>query len=155
MQQHFPYESIKVLDTGKIPTQHTSDDSYYAVIDITLREGKRHAVRRIINNATGSIRVCYLSRIAVEGLEGMYVVIKPNSIAEACEGFLPADGARHCMDVPQGRMLDHLSVCENDYTGDDTNKYPIVLHPGNVIELQKEDVDRIFAAVAERKDYIG
>ena len=143
-QQHFPYESVKVLDAGKIPTQHSSDDSYYAVIDITLREGKRHAVRRIINNATGSIRVCYLSRISVEGLEGTYDVIKPNSIIDAYElGFLPVDGARHCMDVPQGRMLDHPSVCENDDAGQ--REYPIVLHPGNVIELQEEDVDRIFA----------
>ena len=148
--QHFPYESIKVLNAGKIPTQHSSDDSYYAVIDIILREGKRHAVRRIINNATGSIRVCYLSRIAVEGLEGIYDVIKPKSIIDAYElGFLPVDGARHCMDVPQGRMLDHPSDCENDDAGQ--REYPIILHPGNVIELQKEDVDRIFAL---RKEYI-
>ena len=149
-QQQFPYESIKVLNAGKIPTQHSSDDSYYAVIDIILREGKRHAVRRIINNATGSIRVCYLSRIAVEGLEGIYDVIKPKSIIDAYElGFLPVDGARHCMDVPQGRMLDHPSDCENDDAGQ--REYPIILHPGNVIELQKEDVDRIFAL---RKEYI-
>jgi len=143
-QQHFPYESIKVLDAGKIPTQHSSDDSYYAVIDIILREGKRHAVRRIINNATGSIRVRYLSRIAVEGLEGIYDVIRPNSIIDAYElGFLPVDGARHCMDLPQGRMLDHPSDCENG--GQDRKIYPIVLHPGNVKELKKEDVDRIFS----------
>ena len=144
-QQQFPYESIKVLDAGKVPTQHTSDDSYYAVIDITLREGKRHAVRRIINNATGSIRVCFLSRIAVEGLEGTYDVIKPKSIIDAYElECLPVDGARHCIDVPQGRMLDHPSDCENDDNAGQ-REYPIVLHPGNVIELQKEDVDRIFA----------
>jgi len=143
-QQHFPYESIKVLDAGKIPTQHSSDDSYYAVIDVILREGKRHAVRRIINNATGSIRVCYLSRLSVEGLEGTYDVIKPYSIIDACElECLPVDGARHCMNVPQGKMLDHPST--NDNGGQDRKIYPIILHPGNVIELQKEDVDRIFA----------
>jgi len=148
-QQHFPYESIKVLDAGKLPTQHTSDDSYYAVIDIILREGKRHAVRRIINNATGSIRVCYLSRIGIEGLEDIYDVIKPYSINDAYElECLPVDGARHCMDVPQGKMLDHPST--ND-RGQDRKIYPIILHPGNVIELPKEDVDRIFAL---RKEYI-
>ena len=149
---NFPYDSCTVLDAGRLPSQNSSDDSYYALVDIVLHEGKRHAVRRIISNA-GRIRVCYLSRIAVEGLEGIYDVTKPNSIEEANDmGFLPIDGQRHCKAVHTGKLLFHSP---QDQIGNEVNDimnntscreyYPLLLQPGNVIELRESDVDRIFA----------
>ena len=149
---HFPYDSCTVLDAGRLPSQNSSDDSYYALVDIVLREGKRHAVRRIISNA-GRIRVCYLSRIAVEGLEGIYDVTKPNSIEEANDmGFLPIDGQRHCKAVHTGKLLFHSP---QDRIGNEVNDimnntscreyYPLLLQPGSAIELRESDVDRIFA----------
>ena len=141
---HFPYDSCTVLDAGRLSSQHASDDSYYALVDIVLREGKRHAVRRIISNA-GRIRVCYLSRIDVEGLEDIHDVTKPNSIIEAHDmGFLPIDGQRHCKTVHTGKLLYYSS---QEYIGKkvDDMKNPILLQPGNVIELRESDVDRIFA----------
>ena len=103
-------------------------------------------MRRIISNA-GRIRVCYLSRIAVEGLEGIYDVTKPNSIEEANDmGFLPIDGQRHCKAVHTGKLLFH-SHQEHKNVGNEVDgmKYPILLQPGSVIELRESDVDRIFA----------
>ncbi len=125
---HFPFEQCNVLDVGKLPSQHSSDGSYYALIDLVLREGKRHAVRRICKNA--QLRVCYLSRISVEGLDGRYEVVKPDSIAEAeRNGFIP--GGRHRDVVLNGKLISRL-----DYTN---------LHSGHVVELSDSDVDRIFA----------
>lgn len=69
---YFTYKSCHVHDVGQLDTQHSSDDSYYALIDLVLQEGKRHAVRRIIKNASTTsttaggcgggtaLRVCYL-----------------------------------------------------------------------------------------------
>lgn len=146
---HFPFESCDVLDAGKLPSQHASDDSYYALVDLVLREGKRHAVRRIIKNAGGQLRVCYLSRIAVEGLMSidndgvtmMYDVAKPNTIVEAREmGFLLEDGERHQKIVPSGKLL-----LRPDSSGcTDGNDCPLLLHPGNVVELRECDIDGIF-----------
>mmetsp|Transcript_25964 Transcript_25964/g.40894 ORF Transcript_25964/g.40894 Transcript_25964/m.40894 type:complete len:220 (-) Transcript_25964:724-1383(-) len=150
----FPYESCRVLDVGKLPSQHPSDDSYHALIDLVLREGKRHAVRRIIKNS-GSLRVRYLSRVAVEGLEGAYNAVKPVSIAEAWErGFLP--GGRHRTMVPAGKLVARLS-CGGDRVGSDEdcranvdvrsgdNSTMALLQTENLIELRWSDVDRIFA----------
>lgn len=128
---HFPFESCHVLDFGKLPSQHTSDDSYYALIDLILCEGKRHAVRRICKNA--QLRVCYLSRISVEGLDGHYDVVKPESIAEAySNGFIP--GGRHRDVVLDGKLIPR-SDCKDK----------TLLHSGHIVELRDCDVDRIFA----------
>ncbi|KAL3809558.1 hypothetical protein ACHAXA_001832 [Cyclostephanos tholiformis] len=144
---HFMYESCRVLDVGRLTTQHPSDDSYYALVDLALREGKRHEVRRIIKNATAPVggggggggrtmRVCYLSRIAVEGLA--FSVVKPESLIEAQEmGFLPADGGdgeRHRRGVPTGKL-----VPRND------DESSMLLHRGHMVELSGPDVDRIFS----------
>lgn len=140
-QPHFPFESCIVHDVGKLPTQHSSDDSYYALVDIVLREGKRHAVRRIIKNA--GMRVCYLSRISVEGLDSQsyYDVVKPDSIAEAEErGFLP--GGRHRTVVQEGKLM---------FRHEHDDEYSCILHPGHVMELTDLNVDRIFAL---RKDVV-
>ena len=137
IEPHFPYESCTIIDAGKLPTQHTSDDRYYALVDLVLAEGKRHAVRRIIKNAGSMMRVVYLSRIAVEGLEGIYDVVKPTTISEAQEmGFLPVDGKKHRMEVPTGKLLLH-----SDYKQSNSS---ILLNPGDMIELREYDVDRIF-----------
>ncbi|KAL7526090.1 hypothetical protein ACHAWF_001627 [Thalassiosira exigua] len=128
----FPYESCKVLDAGKLPSQHTSDDSYYAIVKIILREGKRHAIRRLIKHAGGGLRVCYLSRVAIEGLEGVYTVAKPQSIVEAQAGKVLPDNEDQT--VAPAAMMSPI----NDGNG------PIMLHPGHVIELRGCDVDRIF-----------
>jgi pseudouridine synthase len=137
---HFTYESCRVLDAGRLPTQHPSDDSYYALADLVLREGKRHAVRRIIKNASvrggrgGTLRVCYLSRIGVEGLA--CGVVKPESLIEAqAMGFLPVDGERHRKEVPAGKLV----------LGDDDDYRSMLLHPGHLVELSGCDVDTIFA----------
>jgi len=129
---HFPFESCNVLDVGKLPSQHSSDDSYYALIDLELREGKRHAVRRICKNA--QLRVCYLSRISVEGLDdGQYDVVKPESMEEAHNnGFVP--GGRHRDTVLNGELIS----CSK-------TQGISVLHSGHVVELRDCDVDRIFA----------
>jgi pseudouridine synthase len=129
---HFPFESCTVLDVGKLPSQHSSDDSYYALIDLVLCEGKRHAVRRICKNA--QLRVCYLSRISVEGLDdGQFDVVKPDSIAEAhSNGFIP--GGRHRDVVLNGKLISRSN-----------NQGVSVLHSGHVVELRDCDVDRIFA----------
>jgi len=150
----FPYESCRVLDVGKLPSQHPSDDSYHALIDLVLREGKRHAVRRIIKNS-GSLRVRYLSRVEVEGLEGAYNAVKPETIAEAWErGLLP--GGRHRTMVPAGKLV-FRSNCGGDRFGSDEDcranadvrsgddSTMALLQPGNVMELRRSDVDRIFA----------
>ena len=119
-----------------------------------LREGKRHAVRRIIKNS-GSLQVRYLSRVAREGLEGTYNAVKPVSITKACErGFLP--GGRHQTMVPAGKLAVCSSCGGNRFdsnedcraiadvrSGDDSTM--ALLQPGNVMELRWSDVDRIFA----------
>jgi pseudouridine synthase len=133
---HFIFSSCSVLDVGTLPSQHSSDDSYHALIDLVLCDGKRHAVRRICNNA--HMRVCYLSRIAVEGLDdGVYYgVSKPESIVEAhSNGFIP--GGRHRDVVVDGKL-----ISRSDYFCQDTAK--ALLHAGNVVELRDRDVDRIF-----------
>ena len=33
------------FDAGRLTTQHLSDGSYYAIANLMLREGRRHAVR--------------------------------------------------------------------------------------------------------------
>lgn len=128
---HFPFESCNVLDVGQLPSQHSLDDSYYALIDLVLCEGKRHAVRRICKNA--KLRVCFLSRISVEGLDEVhYRVNKPNSILEAhMNGFIP--GGRHRDMVVDGMLI----------AGEDNSS--ILLQSGDVVELRDCDVDRIFA----------
>ena len=127
---HFPFESCTVLDVGRLPNQHSSDDSFYALVDLVLCEGKRHAVRRIISNAR--LRVCYLSRISVEGLDGVYPAAKPETIAEADEqGCIP--GGRHRDVVVDGKVV------SRDCNGRS------LLYPGHVIELRDCDVDRIFS----------
>ena len=128
---HFPFESCNVLDVGQLQSQHSLDDSYYALIDLVLCEGKRHAVRRICKNA--KLRVCFLSRISVEGLdEEYYRVNKPNSILEAhMNGFIP--GGRH-RDI----VVDGMLIAEEDNSS-------IMLQSGDVVELRDCDVDRIFA----------
>ena len=129
---HFPFESCNIIDIGKLPSQHTSDDSYYVLIDLVLTEGKRHAVRRICKNA--QLRVCYLSRISVEGLAGQFAVAKPQSIVEAFNnGYIV--GGRHRDVVLDGKLLCRA----NDK--DDMS----VLHSGHVVELSDCEVDRIFA----------
>jgi len=148
---HFPYQSCRVIDAGKLPNQHASDDSYYAIVDLVLREGKRHMVRRIIKNAGADglrLRVCYLSRIAIEGLEAMlYDVVKPDSIVEAMEGgFLPVDGERHCKMIPPSKLV--FRPQRDDHDGGcvicaDSN-CSILLNPGDVMELRGCDVDRMF-----------
>ncbi len=128
---HFPFESCNVLDVGQLQSQHSLDDSYYALIDLVLCEGKRHAVRRICKNA--KLRVCFLSRISVEGLdEEYYRVNKPNSILEVhMNGFIP--GGRH-RDI----VVDGILIAEEDNSS-------ILLQSGDVVELRDCDVDRIFA----------
>jgi pseudouridine synthase len=128
---HFPFESCEVLDVGQLQSQHSLDDSYYALIDLVLCEGKRHAVRRICKNA--KMRVCFLSRISVEGVdEEYYRVNKPNSILEAhMNAFIP--GGRH-RDI----VADVMLVAEEDNSS-------ILLQSGDVVELRDCDVDRIFA----------
>eukprot|EP01082_Thalassiosira_pseudonana_P004548 g3976.t1 g3976 contig15:60999-62072(+) len=128
---HFPYESCNIIDVGKLTEQHPSDDSFYILLDLTLKEGKRHAVRRIIKNS--GLRVCYLSRIEVEGLEGAYATKKPNSLAEAEEGsFIP--GGRHRTKVPKGELQFH-----------EPNNECMILEPGYLVELRENEVDGIFS----------
>eukprot|EP00986_Skeletonema_menzelii_P001188 scaffold312_cov145-Skeletonema_menzelii.AAC.4 len=138
---HFPFESCNVLDVGKLSSQHSSDDSYYALIDLVLCEGKRHAVRRICKNS--QLRVCYLSRISVEGLldDGQYYyyydVVKPETIAGAhSNGFIP--GGRHRDVVLNGELIPR-----SDHN--DNNMMTTLMHSGQVVELRDCDVDRIFA----------
>lgn len=124
----FPYESCTVFDVGKLPSQHPFDDSYYALLDLTLREGKTHAVRRIIKNS--GLRVCFLSRIKVEGLCDSFAVVKPSSLIEAeVDGFL---GQRNSImkvgTLLRNRMDDSL----------------MILEPGDVVELKTWHVDMIF-----------
>jgi len=160
---YFPFESCTVLDAGRLPSQHSSDDSYFALIDLVLREGKRHAVRRIIKNA--NLRVCFLSRIAVEGLlMGIeYDVVKPQSLNEAQSmGFLvPIDGrgggdqreGYRRRKVPVMKILSRSGRCSNQHhvvsddvlNGDDAVVHCSILHPGYLMELSGCDVDRIFA----------
>ena len=56
----------------KSATSHESDASVSVLLDIVLRQGKKHEVRRIVKEALG-LRVGYLSRVRVEGLEGQSV----------------------------------------------------------------------------------
>ncbi len=160
---YFPFENCTVLDAGRLPTQHSSDDSYFALIDIVLREGKRHAVRRIIKNA--NLRVCFLSRIAVEGLlmDIAYNVVKPQSLNEAqAMGFLlPVDGGGggdqregyRRRKVPVMKIVSRCGRCSNQHhvvsddvlNGYDAAAHCSILHPGYLMELNGCDVDRIFA----------
>jgi pseudouridine synthase len=142
---HFTYESCRVLDVGRISTQHESDGSYYALFDLTLREGKRHAVRRIVRNATsategggggsgGTMRVCYLSRMAVEGLA--CGAIGPESLIEAQGmGYLPgADGERHRAGEVPGMLVNR-----------NHDEHSMLIHRGQIVELSDTDVDGIFS----------
>jgi pseudouridine synthase len=123
------YDTCKVLDVGKLPSQHFSDDSYYILVDLTLREGKTHAVRRIIKN--GGLRVCYLSRIQVEGLD-MFSVAKPSTLIDAETGnFLPST----TKDAKIGKLLSKA-----DSTSDS-----LVLRSGDIAELKSCQVDSIFS----------
>ena len=136
---HFPFESCQVLDVGKLPSQHSSDDSYYVLVDLTLREGKTHAVRRIIKNAGGGLRVCYLSRISVEGLD-TYDVVKPKSINDAQEEGCLTVG-RHASVVPACKLVLRSGFNTHDSIDDGS----ALLQPGHVMELKGCDVDKIFA----------
>ena len=158
---HFPFESCCVLDAGRLPMQHPADDSYYALADLALCEGKRHAVRRLIRNA--GLRVLYLSRVAVEGLEGAYKIVRPRSLAEAVErGFLVLGRRQQGTRVPEGKLVSppgggiggHTFIgpnnlqrnggADNGSTGSKDHSYSILLRPGDVMELRECDVDRIF-----------
>ena len=147
-EPRFALESCRVLDAGRLPAQHPSDGSYYALADLILREGRRHAVRRIVRNATaagegggggGTLRVCYLSRIAVEGLASCGAV-RPTSLVEAQSmGFLPTidgGGTKRRGEVPTAKLVPG---------GDDGDDRPMLLHPGHLVELSGRDVDRIFS----------
>ncbi|EJK64365.1 hypothetical protein THAOC_14904 [Thalassiosira oceanica] len=117
----FPYESIAVLDVGKLPSQHNSDDSYYVLADLVLREGKRHAVRRIIKNSR--LRVCYLARIKVEGVR--HDVPKPGTLNEA-SGFFDTEGRSDpTRPSVQGELEKLLGI-------------------GQLHELTDDEVDRVF-----------
>jgi pseudouridine synthase len=142
----FTYKSCHVHDVGQLDTQHSSDDSYYALIDLVLQEGKRHAVRRIIKNASttsttagdcgggAALRVCYLSRIALERLAGVGVIMPKTLLDAQTMGFMPGvDCTRHRRMVPAGKL-----VCRT--SSDD----PLILHSGQIAELRDSDGDRIF-----------
>jgi hypothetical protein len=144
---YFTYKSCHVHDVGQLDTQHSSDDSYYALVDLVLQEGKRHAVRRIIKNASttsttagdcgggAALRVCYLSRIVIEQLAGVGVIMPKTLLDAQTMGFLHGiDCARHRRVVPAGGKL----VCRT--SSDD----PLILHSGQITELRDCDVDRIF-----------
>ena len=116
----FRYESIAVLDMGKLPSQHTSDDSYYVLADLVLREGKRHAVRRIIKNS--QLRVCYLSRIKVEGVP--HSVPKPETLNESLS-FFDTEGKRLVPAGPsaQGEVENLLGIGQlHELTDDEVSK---------------------------------
>jgi hypothetical protein len=149
-EPRFALESCRVVDAGRLPSQHPSDGSYYALADLVLREGRRHAVRRIVRNATageggggvvggGTLRVCYLSRIAVEGLVS-WGAIRPGSLVEAqAMGFLPTidgGGSKRRGEVPTAKLVPG---------GGDGDDRPMLLHPGHLVELSVRDVDRIFS----------
>jgi pseudouridine synthase len=140
---YFTYKSCLVHDVGRLDNQHSSDDSYYALVDLVLQEGKRHAVRRIIKNASttsttaggcgggAALRVCYLSRIALERLAGVGVIMPKTLLDAQTMGFMPGvDCARM---VPAGKLVCRTS--SND---------PLILHSGQITELRDCDVDRIF-----------
>jgi len=144
---YFTYKSCRVHEVGRLDTQHSSDDSYYALVDLVLQEGKRHAVRRIIKNAStstttagrcggGALRVCYLSRIAIEKLAGVICVIMPNTLLDAqTMGFLPRiDCTKQRRMVPAGKLVFRRN-----------NDDPYILHSGQITELSERDVDQIFS----------
>ncbi|KAL3787086.1 hypothetical protein HJC23_011770 [Cyclotella cryptica] len=126
---HFPYENCTVFDVGKLPSQHSSDDSYYALLDLTLREGKTHAVRRIIKNS--GLRVFYLSRIQVEGLCDSFAVVKPRNLVEVVAGGF--SGGLNSINKDGTLFSDHR---------DDSL---VTLEPGDVVALKSWHVDRIFS----------
>jgi 16S rRNA U516 pseudouridylate synthase RsuA-like enzyme len=149
-EPRFALESCRVVDAGRLPSQHPSDGSYYALADLVLREGRRHAVRRIVRNATaageegggvggGTLRVCYLSRIAVEGLAS-WGAVRPGSLVEAqAMGFLPTidgGGTKRRGEVPTAKLVPG---------GGDGDDRPMLLHPGHLVEMSVHDVDRIFS----------
>ena len=123
------YESCNILDVGKLPSQHSSDDSYYVLLDITLREGKTHAVRKIIKNS--GMCVYYLSRIAVEGLD-KFGVMKPSTLVGADENkFIPV--RKSCKASEDGTLVvEHASGSPN------------ILKSGDIIELTSSHIDQIF-----------
>lgn len=125
-----PYERCTVLDVGKLPSQHPADDSFYALVDLTLREGKTHAVRRIIKNS--GLRVCYLSRIQVEGLD-CFAAVKPCTLeeAETC-GFLRT-------------VIDSRSCTKDSAFRKYEEDASMFLEPGDVVELRPWHVDRVFS----------
>lgn len=143
---YFTYQSCRVHDVGRLDTQHSSDDSYYALVDLVLQEGKRHAVRRIIKNAStstttagrcgsGALRVCYLSRIAIEKLAGVGVIM-PNTLLDAqAMGIIPGiDCTKQRRMVPAGKL-----VFRNN------NDDLFILHSGQITELSKRDTNQIFS----------
>ena len=123
------YESCNILDVGKLPSQHASDDSYYALLDITLREGKTHAVRKIIKNC--GMCVYYLSRIEVEGID-KFSVAKPKTLLEAdVNELIPVP--KLCKAAEDGSLvIEHA------------NRSSIILQSGDIIELNPSDIDKIF-----------
>ena len=122
-------ENITVLDIGKLPSQHPSDDSYYVLVDLTLREGKTHAVRRIIKNS--GLRVFFLSRIKVEGLD-RFSIERPSTLVEAeIRGFLPIIDSK--LTPTKGALKSIVSDSV------------LVLRPGDIAELNACHVDNIFS----------
>lgn len=124
------YETCEVLDVGRLPSQHSSDDSYYVLLDLTLREGKTHAVRRIIKNS--GLRVFYLSRIKVEGLDE-FAVVKPSTLADAAiSGYVLAPNRK--IDAKDGNHV--TGYCSQS---------KVVLNPGEIVQLKSCHVDKIFS----------
>jgi 23S rRNA pseudouridine2605 synthase len=128
-KSHICFESCQVLDVGRLASQHTSDDSYYTLLDLTLREGKTHAVRRIMRNS--GLRVFYLSRIEIEGLDE-FSIAKPSNLqeAEAC-GFIPNVKCK--------------TIAKDGNVMLDNSGPTITLNPGYIIELKSCHVDKIFS----------
>ena len=44
-EPRFTLESSHLVDVGRLPTQHLSDGSYYAIVNLVLREERRHPMR--------------------------------------------------------------------------------------------------------------
>jgi hypothetical protein len=103
-------------------------------------------VRRIIKNASttsttaggcgggAALRVCYLSRIAIERLAGVGVIMPKTLLDAQTMGFMPGIVCtRQQRVVPAGKLV---------FRDNDDN--PLILHSGQITELRDCDIDRIF-----------
>ncbi|KAL9182309.1 hypothetical protein ACHAXT_012961 [Thalassiosira profunda] len=89
-----------------IETVGRLDEDFHALVDLVLREGKRHAVRRIIANA--GMRVCYLSRISVEGLEDVFDAKNSSrSKSEKSSGSMPGRRVRRLKKTSKSEKMSH------------------------------------------------